>query len=231
MRNILPIIVAIATLMSSCRPDPKTITVEVRTTYNGSPIISGETYYKGDTAIKFDLFHFYLSNLAVGQDSIILGDAMFINADDSASHFYELNLKDHQGGVHIGIGLDSLQNSADPTAFPTTHPLSSANAMYWSWATKYRFFKIDGRTNASGAFGVDDNLLAWHTGLDELYRTANFNADVNPGDHLIFELRVEELIRGISLATETVTHTTVDDVDIAIKLSDNAVEALVLRVE
>ena len=230
MKRLALTLVALATLVGSCRPDPKSITLEILPTYNGVPFHSGETLFKGDTAIKFDLVHMYLNNFEAG--NTLLEDVIFVNIDDSTSLHYEFTLENYEEGMGFGIGLDSIQNAMDPTTFSVDDPLSSANAMYWSWATKYRFIKIDGRTNVNGTFGTDDNLLAWHTGLDELYRTVRWDdVDINPGDHLIIEFHLEDFIQGVNLQTETITHTTVDDMDIAVKLSDNAVNSFTLQVQ
>ena len=35
---------------------------------NGVPFEIGETLYEGDTAIKFELIHFYLSQIALGDE-------------------------------------------------------------------------------------------------------------------------------------------------------------------
>jgi hypothetical protein len=129
------------------------------------------------------------------------------------------------------MGVDSLNNMQDPTSFDSNHPLSSANAMYWSWATMYRFFKIDGRVNATGSIGVDDQLLAWHTGKNALYRTKETNINIKPGAHLVLTFDIAELYSGVSLATETMTHSMVDDYAIAVKLSDNLPAAFSLSVQ
>lgn len=229
MKRMMLLAVVVAAVFSSCRPDSKEITVEVRTEYNGMPFAVSEELFKGDTVFKFDLFHYYLSNLTFGDQ--VVEEVLFINIDDTASAHYTYELNDGVDRVEIGIGLDSVQNAMDPTTFAVDHPLSSANAMYWSWASKYRFLKIDGRVNASGTFGADDVFLAWHTGLDELYRVKAQNLSVEPGNHVVITFNLNELMSGVNMATETVTHTTVDDIAIARKLSDNAVNAVTFSVE
>ena len=129
------------------------------------------------------------------------------------------------------MGVDSINNIQDPTSFDSNHPLSSSNAMYWSWATMYRFFKIDGRVNASGILGADDQLLAWHTGKNALYRTKEINTTIRPGDHLVLTFDVAMLYSGVSLDTETMTHSMVGDYDIAVKLSNNLPAAFSLSIQ
>jgi len=148
---------------------------------------------------------------------------------------YEWTLDNKANSFFFCVGVDSLNNAMDPTSFDVDHPLSSANDMYWSWATKYRFLRIDGRSNASGTLGTDDILLAWHTGKDELYRcvdlTSQLAGSIKGGDHLILEFELDQFIQNMSLETESMTHTMADDYDIAVKLSNQLPGAFNLRVE
>jgi len=235
MKSLTHLFVAgLATLfLVSCGDGSRDLTMEVRLSYNGVPYTVGETIYKGDTALKFEKFYFYLSDLKIGDQ--ILEEVMFCNAEDSATMNYQWSLDKKSAAFTFGVGVDSLNNAMDPTSFDIGHPLSSANDMYWSWATKYRFLRVDGRLNGSGSLGTDDILLAWHTGKDALYRTVDLseqlNGNVKPGNHLVLEFKLEELISGMSLASESMTHAMVDDYEIAVKLSDNLPTSFSVRVE
>jgi hypothetical protein len=207
--------------------------MEVRLNYNGAPYTVGETVYKGDTALKFEKFYFYLSDVQLGDQ--LLEEVLFCNAEDSATMNYQWTLDQKATALTFAVGVDSLNNAMDPTSFEVGHPLSSANDMYWSWATKYRFLRIDGRLNGTGTLGTDDILLAWHTGKDALYRTVDLSSalssPIKPGDHVILEFNLDALIAGMSLENESMTHAMVDDYDIAVKLSDNLPSAFSVRVE
>jgi len=95
--------------------------------------------------------------------------------------------------------------------------------------------RIDGRSNSSGTLGTDDILLAWHTGKDELYRcvdlTSQIAGSIKGGDHLILEFELDRFIQGMSLETESMTHTMANDYNIAVKLSNQLPGAFHLRVE
>ncbi|MDA0898374.1 MAG: hypothetical protein O3A30_03760 [Bacteroidetes bacterium] len=222
-------IFSVALLLASCVGGSQQVTLEINLEHNGVPFEVGETLYKGDTAIKFELIHFYLSQIALGDQ--VMAPVVFINAQDSASMHYVLPLTKKVEQFSFGMGVDSINNIQDPTSFGPDHPLSSSNSMYWSWATMYRFFKIDGRVNATGALGTDDQLLAWHTGKNALYRTKEINVSIKPGAHLVLTFDLAELYSGVSLDTETMTHSMVDDYTIAVKLSDNLPAAFSLRVQ
>jgi hypothetical protein len=203
--------------------------LEINLEHNGVPFEIGETLYEGDTAIKFELIQFYLSQIALGNE--VKEPVVFINVQDSVSLHYVLPLTKKVDQFSFGMGVDSINNIQDPTSFDSNHPLSSSNAMYWSWATMYRFFKIDGRVNASGILGADDQLLAWHTGKNALYRTKEINTTIRPGDHLVLTFDVAMLYSGVSLDTETMTHSMVGDYDIAVKLSNNLPAAFSLSIQ
>ena len=219
----------LALLVSSCGDRSQQVTLEINLEHNGVPFEIGETLYEGDTAIKFELIQFYLSQIALGNE--VKEPVVFINVQDSVSLHYVLPLTKKVDQFSFGMGVDSINNIQDPTSFDSNHPLSSSNAMYWSWATMYRFFKIDGRVNASGILGADDQLLAWHTGKNALYRTKEINTTIRPGDHLVLTFDVAMLYSGVSLDTETMTHSMVGDYDIAVKLSNNLPAAFSLSIQ
>lgn len=235
MKSLTHLVVAsLATLfLASCGTGSSDLTMEVRLNYNGAPYTVGETVYKGDTALKFEKFYFYLSDVQLGDQ--LLEEVLFCNAEDSATMNYQWTLDKKATALTFAVGVDSLNNAMDPTSFEVGHPLSSANDMYWSWATKYRFLRIDGRLNGTGTLGTDDILLAWHTGKDALYRTVDLSSalssPIKPGDHVILEFNLDALIAGMSLENESMTHTMVDDYEIAVKLSDNLPSAFSVRVE
>jgi len=235
MKYLPNLIVAflVTLLFVSCGNGDSTVSMEVRLTYNDAPYAVGETVYKGDTAVKFEKFYFYLSDLQIGDQ--LVEEVMFCNAEDSTTMNYQWTLDKKASTLNFCVGVDSLNNALDPTTFDVGHPLSSANDMYWSWATKYRFLRIDGRSNSSGTLGTDDILLAWHTGKDELYRcvdlTSQIAGSIKGGDHLILEFELDRFIQGMSLETESMTHTMANDYNIAVKLSNQLPGAFHLRVE
>lgn len=229
MRLFLLLLLPLSLLFTSCGGGSQEVTLEINLEHNGVPFEIGESLTKGDTAIKFELIHFYLSEIALGDE--VKEPVVFVNVQDSASMHYVLPLMKKVDKFSFGMGVDSINNIQDPTSFDSDHPLSSSNAMYWSWATMYRFFKIDGRVNASGILGADDQLLAWHTGKNALYRTKQIDASIKPGAHLVLTFDLASFYSGVSLDTETMTHSMVDDYDIAVKLSDNLPAAFSLSVQ
>lgn len=213
-----------ATLFTSCNPfaKDKEVYVKIELEAEGQPLDINDNWVIRDTAYQFDYIHFFLSHITLGDQEV--SDVRFVDAGDPSSMLFTLptTIKGAQE-VSFSIGLDSLQNSSDPTTFSNDHPLSAANAMYWSWATKYRFLKIDGRMNVSGVLGTDDVLIAWHPGADALYRTAELDPSgptVSREDTLVLKLDYGKYLELLDLPEENQTHTMPSDYDVAVSVVD-----------
>lgn len=218
-------------LLSSCRSGDKNVTVEFQLVQNGTPYTMSSPFNKGDTAIALDLFQFYISELTIGDE--LISDVLFVDPSDSIYSNYTLNLEKRASNVSFGLGVPEDMNAMDPTTFESSHPLSSAFAMYWTWASKYRFIKAEGRFNASGDLSdaANNDGIIWHTGTDPLYRTTTLDIDVRPGDHIVFKLDLDKLISEVSLDKDGFTHTTVDTFGTAEKVSNEAIAAIEVVVE
>ena len=218
-------------LLAGCRPEDKEVTVEFQWIQNGVPYTQSTPFFKGDTAIAVDLFHFYISDLRAGDE--LLSDVLFVDPSDSALSTYTLDLQRKADEISFGLGVPSDMNAMDPTSFETTHPLSSAFAMYWTWASKYRFLKAEGRFNAGGDLSnaATNGGIIWHTGTDTLYRTRAFDVSVRPGDRLVVKIDLDLLLGNVSLANDGFTHTTVDTYSTAEKVSNEAIAAIEVVVE
>ena len=218
-------------ILAGCRPGDKKVTVEFQWIQNGTPYTQSTPFFKGDTAIAIDLFHFYISDLRAGDQ--LLSDVLFVDPSDSAFSTYTLDLQRRVDQISFGLGVPSDMNAMDPTSFETTHPLSSAYAMYWTWASKYRFLKAEGRFNAGGDLSnaTTNRGIIWHTGTDPLYRTRTFDVPVRPGDRLVVKMDLDLLLGNVSLANDGFTHTTVDTYATAEKVSNQAIAAIEVVVE
>lgn len=218
-------------LLASCGGNDKQITVEFRLVEGSTDYSIGSSIMKGDTAVAFDLFHFYVSDFRV--DDEILSQVLFVNTTDSTQHHYSFEYSGRGSSLSFGLGVTPTLNATDPTTYSVTHPLSSAYAMYWTWASKYRFIKAEGRFNPSGILtdAATNSSIVWHTGTDALYQEKEFNASIRPGDHLIIELDVPMMLQGISLQQDRFTHSSVDNIDVAQKVTNLALQSFRLIVE
>lgn len=215
--------------LASCGGGKDEITLEVRLVSGDQLVQPSSPIFKGDTAIQFDLFHFYLSQLTLGD--ALAEEVMFVNIEDSATTNYTLALDKRVSTMSFGLGVDSLQNVQDPALFDISHPLSSANAMYWTWASKYRFVKADGRVNYSGTLGTDDEFLVWHTGTNSLYRTLTFDTEIRPGDHVVLTFDLGQMLENISIKDNLFTHANVATYDIAERITEEMVSAATISVD
>ena len=227
MKKIL--LLAFSTLLlASCGNREKEIGLHFELTSDASYHTVGDTLFKGDTAIAFDLFHLYLSDLSL--NGAVVEPVWFINTSDTATTSIKLPLKKTATSFSLGLGLNETQNASDPTSFETTHPLSSAKAMYWSWASKYRFVKADGRVNHTGQLGSGDLSLIWHTGLDTLYRTRSYDLTIEPGDELYVTLDLDALISALSMERQVFTHTDVTTYDVAEAVTNEMIQSIGVEV-
>ena len=217
-------------LLLSCRPQEKEITVEFQLIQDGIAYEKSTSFNKGDTAIALDLFHFYVSELYLGDQ--MLSEVLFVDPSDSLYSNYTLSLDKSHNQLSFGLGVPSQLNNMDPTVFETSHPLSSAFAMYWTWASKYRFLKVEGRFNDSGDLSNagSNNSIIWHTGTDDLYRMASFNEQIKPGDHVVIALDLDQLFGAVSLENNGFTHTTINTYATAELVTDQVISALSLNV-
>ena len=86
MRLSLLSILPLAFLFSSCGNGSEQVTLEINLVHNGIPFEVGETLYKGDTAIKFELIHFYLSEIALDHVAIIRIEQLYPLDDLAIMH-------------------------------------------------------------------------------------------------------------------------------------------------
>lgn len=162
----------------------------------------------------------------------MLSEVLFVDPNDSLYSNYTLPVDKSHDQLSFGLGVPSQLNNMDPTVFETSHPLSSSFAMYWTWASKYRFLKVEGRFNDSGDLSNagSNNSIIWHTGTDDLYRMASFNEQIKPGDHVVIALDLDQLFGAVSLENNGFTHTTISTYATAELVTDQVISALSLNV-
>lgn len=226
---------------SSCKNDepakPTTGTLNLSfALYNGANTMDWDETVAIDNVNEYrmEFMKFYLCNLyaiKTNGDEVKLKDVLIADASVENGMTFTFTLAPGSyDKIRIGFGLDSLLNASDPVQFQPAEPLSAAQAMYWSWATKYRFVRIDAKANENGTIGSpDDILVAYHPGADEFYGTREF---VNPfsitaGSTSNFDIKLDmaAVFNGpggvLNIPTEPQTHTEPSDYDIAVKFIAN----------
>jgi len=76
-------------------------------------------------------------------------------------------------GVRFKLGVDSINNHADPALWPNEHPFSimRGGTMHWSWNSGYIFFKIEGRFFKDAPI---QGAYSYHIGRDDLITQYTF---------------------------------------------------------
>jgi len=204
--------------------------------YNGTTPMGWNEVVSVDNVNEYrmEFFKYYLSNIYgvnSGGGKILLKDVILADASKAdGMTFTFLAPSGSYDKLMIGVGLDAVLNAKDPVAFDPEEPLSAAQAMYWSWATKYRFVRIDGRANESGAIGdTSDILVAYHPGADPFYSEIEFAKPYTLASGITTEYKIKLDVAAffdgpggiLDIPTEPQSHTTPDDYPIAEKFMKN----------
>lgn len=179
---------------------------------------------------------FYISKIALVNHD---GDSTFINqtdllawSDTTTSKTFDLGLVDpnHYHFLVFYLGVDSVDNHADPTSQPTTSALNlgypGADDMHWSWASGYRFLLMEGQSDTTGgATPTFNQSFTYHIGGDMMKRTISvpldFEAEPNTDGVVNIKFDVHQLFYNLDLKTDTSTHT-MDNMPLAAKVANNA---------
>lgn len=108
-------------------------------------------------------------------------------------------------GIKFHIGVDSPNNNADPTLWPTDHPLYlQSPSMHWGWSSGYRFVALEGKA------GSNYNITFQMHGLGNsnyFEQTVLVNG-VNTGNDITVNLDADyvEAVKSIDLNAGPIDH-------------------------
>ena len=176
-----------------------------KTYINQDQFVLNNVLYDDYIGRKFrvELLKFYFSNCFLEKQDGTLVPIVDVALVDYASAMpLSIDLNVETGNyinLHFAVGLDSLMNASDPLGFESFHPLSISNNTYWSWASKYKFFMLEGRVD-SQSDGVPNTAFSYHSGFNSLYREITlplneFNIS-SDGGSISLELNLESVIYG-----------------------------------
>jgi len=222
-------------LIRVCKKGP--IHLSFNTCVNGEPFVLNDTLYDDYLGRKYrvELLKFYLSNLVLEKADgtiTILSDVSLI--DYNTHSLLDINTAVDTGlyvNLHFGIGLDSLMNTSDPADFSSSHPLSIAQNTYWTWASKYKFFMLEGRVDTLGTQSPDA-IFSYHSGFDTLYKEITIPLEglfiTGDGDSLVLQFDLGTAVNGdaglIDFVQESFSHSETD-FEIVEIISSNLVNA------
>ncbi|MFM8772199.1 MAG: MbnP family protein [Candidatus Kapaibacterium sp.] len=116
-----------------------------RPTYAGQPVSFDTTTYRTATGarITVSMLKFYLSNLVATMSNGIapgLSETVLLDLVDPEELLIPVESNSRVTTLSFTIGVDSLANESGPRE----GALDPLNGMYWTWATGYIFFKLEG---------------------------------------------------------------------------------------
>jgi hypothetical protein len=185
--------------------------------------------------IQFTDIKFYITNMQNG--SKILSSLGFFDYENTSTSFLKVvgNSSDFTSLTAL-LGVDSVRNHSDPSAFDNSSPLNIINAgeMHWGWNPGYIFMKIDAKldTIADGVSNFD-HFISYHVGKDENIGNLSFtnipwkvvNSNLSQATLKVDFSSFLLLPTPINLKTETITHSATGQEALSTKTMQNFVNS------
>ncbi|TAE86465.1 MAG: hypothetical protein EAY81_05510 [Bacteroidetes bacterium] len=125
--------------------------------FNEEALELGKNYVTAQSdTVKFDKLRYYLTNISLQDVSgkwFNLGNYHLLDLDVPTKHKITLNNVPAGNYVKMSflIGVDSVANFSGAQ----TGELDPSYGMYWTWATGYIFFRLNGRYNGNNPLSFD----------------------------------------------------------------------------
>jgi hypothetical protein len=215
-------------------PDPAMVTFNFNYSIGDQALVYGDIYEINGTAVSFDLAHFYVGGIELMPDEgdvLTMKDKYLLVKPGEGP--YEIGAVDagHYDMLKFFVGVGPEENSQSEDDFtnrPADDPLAVQNpSMHWSWASGYRFIRIDGQADTDGD-GTPDTPMEFHLGTDPLLINYTFmgHKDLEEGtNEYTMNLDLEKVFTDVDLSTEFSTHT-MDNMPLAMKIKDNFATAI-----
>lgn len=126
------------------------LTLKLNHTFDGVPLQFNKDYITAaQDSIRINMLRYYLTNVQLKNEHgvwVNLGNYNLVDFEDQASLNIQLGNvpKGIYSNLRFYVGVDSIANSSGAQE----GALNPANNMFWSWATGYIFFKIQGTYSA-----------------------------------------------------------------------------------
>lgn len=240
-------VLILSVLFSACTKDElekeykkTTLQLEFNTHVNGDSFILNDQLYDDYLGRKYrvELLKFYMSNWALEKKNgtlVNFGDVELVDYSvDNGLDFEAIIDTGVYVNFHFGIGLDPETNASDPATFASSNPLSIAQNTYWTWASKYKFFMIEGRVDTLG-LSNPDQVFSYHSGFDTLYRVITIPLEDlclnSESETLAFEMDLNKVLNGengtIDFVSESFSHSE-SDFELVERISDNLLSSFSL---
>lgn len=187
--------------------------------------------------VKFTDVKFYVTKLKNGNSNLL--EAAFFDFRETGLLLAKVKGDYAQFSSLQGfIGVDSVLNHSDPSAFPNDSPLNISNAgpMHWGWNPGYIFINLEGKVDTIPD-GINnlDHSFSFHIGTDTYRRNLNFsnvNWQTFSATEKVFPLKLDlwkflhNPASTIDLKTEFLTHTASGQQALTVKVTSNFQQAL-----
>jgi len=184
-----------------------------------------DTYYEDykNRNIAVETFRFYISDvtiLATDGSEFLLSEVELVDFSEEDTLWvnqfeYKFPPNKTFTQIRFGLGLNPILNNSDPATFEFNNPLSIYPGMYWVWASKYIFSKIEGKID-NDQDGDADQAFFYHTGFDKYYQsvspiTINLNSTLGSTEQLNIAIDVMDIFNqptdSINYQIDGQTHT------------------------
>ena len=198
----------------SCLFDKTPLSYTFTFKYNNQDLELNNIYSGPDSIpFKVSLFQFYISDFIFsGNFSDTLRSVHFVDLEEPETYtISDSIISSDYSMVSFNMGLTPHYNEIDPGDVEATNPLSIYNNMWWGWADKFIFFKIEGKFDDNND-GVFNQSFVYHVGGDSYYKqiTQSTSFDIDTKSNTI-TINFDHLFNGdggvLSLPTEKETHT------------------------
>ena len=196
------LIISAIVLLISCGNDNSNFDMNIRLSYDDSPLIMTQDYsYPDGRTIRFNRVSFFISNLIVSDGTEVkrLIDAQHINLtqshidESSAQAGYQVISSEVElpsiNSVSFNLGLTPEQNGQAPSDYPIDSDLSNS-AEYWVGWESYVFAKIEGLIDLDND-GIVESTFALHLGSDEIMRTIDLATIDDSGDSYDLKINLD----------------------------------------
>ena len=230
MLKIIIVLFSSSILFVACKkkvePEPTPVDNYVKVTVQPTYLFDGSQNVLLDSSyttpegykVKFTDIKFFVTKLKNGNLNLL--EAASLDLRETGSLLFRTKADYTKFSALQGyIGVDSVLNHSDPSAFPNESPLNISNAgpMHWGWNPGYIFLNIEGKVDTipDGIANLDHSF-SFHIGTD-LYRRdiyfTNLNWQVVSVTERLLALKLDlwkflhNPISPIDLKTEFLTHT------------------------
>jgi len=219
-------------IFSSCKKETEgTLAIDFVTRFNQQPLALNSKYPFQNGEIEFTMVNFYVSNISVedkdGIGKIPLKDVDLVKMGSNSTLNFTLKEGAYKN-LFLGLGLDEILDSTDPSMYGNDHPLGINQNNFWLMSNSYIYVKIEGFFYVNG----DKLNISYHLGDTSFYKTLTstnaFSIYANNTTNKKVILNLEQFFNNVIIEDNLSTHT-VENVPFALLMMNNFEAALTIQ--